>query len=249
MAAGLLLLAAPAFAQNPPASAPPADPAPPAAPDDAVGEPSEAPGEAPAPPAEAPTSAAPTQDPPASPPQTILLPPPPPPEDDLPIPTLNIDRVPPNTSFEFAIQVSYGTVAYFRDQVPPWVGFGFRAGWGKNFGLHRIGIAGGLIAEGDIGVHTQLMFEPALTWDHVGRTGLLLGASVGPSLVWTSESSTVEVVYGIDAVPTVAARIGWSQTWSRVGRRLFLFAEPKVRLVLGRASPVVAIAVGSGGGR
>lgn len=262
LAAGLMLSTS-AFAQNPPASGPPAEPAPaePAAP--AAPSAGEAPGEAPAAPSDAPTSAAPTQDPaptddpgtatagtaPPSPPQTILLPPPPPPEDDLPIPTLTLDRVPPNTSFEFAIQVSYGTVAYFRDQVPPWVGFGFRAGWGKNLGLHRIGVAGGLIAEGDIGVHTQLMFEPALAWDHVGRNGLLLGASVGPSLVWTSASSTVEVVYGIDAVPTVAARIGWSQTWSRVGRRLFLFAEPKARFVLGRVSPVVAIAVGSGGGR
>ena len=45
------------------------------------------------------------------------------------------------------------------------------------------------------------------------------------------------------------ARIGWSQTWSRVGRRLFLFLEPKVRYTDGQFVPVVALAVGSGAGR
>ena len=177
------------------------------------------------------------------------LPPPPSLADDLPIPTLTIDRVPPNTSFEFAIQVSYGTVAYFRDQVPPWVGFGLRAGWGKNFGLHRFGIAGTVSAEGDIGVHTQLAVEPTAAWDFVSRQGLLFGAGVGPAVVYTARTSTVRPEYGLDIAPSVAARIGWSQTWSRVGRRLFLFAEPKVRFAAGKVSPVVAIAVGSGAGR
>ena len=177
------------------------------------------------------------------------LPPPPPPEDDLPIPTLTIDRIPPNTSYEFAIQVSYGTVAYFREDVPPWVGFGVRGGWGKNFGVHRLGVAGTLAAEGDVGVHTQLSLEPAAAWDIVARPGFLLGASVGPAVVWTAENSTIEGQYSFELAPSLAARIGWSQTWSRVGRRLFVFAEPKVRFARGKASPVVAVAIGSGGGR
>jgi hypothetical protein len=177
------------------------------------------------------------------------LPPPPSVADDLPIPTLTLDRVPPNTSFEFAIQVSYGTVAYFRDSVPPWVGFGIRGGWGKNIGLHRFGVAGTVAAEGDIGVHTQLALEPVAAWDYVSRYGLLLGAGVGPAVVYTAQTSTVETEYGIDVAPSVSARIGWSQTWSRVGRRIFLFAEPKARLAMGRISPVVAVAVGSGAGR
>jgi hypothetical protein len=180
---------------------------------------------------------------------TVALPPPPSLADDLPIPTLTIDRIPPSTSFEFAIQVSYGTVAYFRDQVPPWVGFGLRGGWGKNFGLHRLGVAGILSAEGDIGVHTQLSLEPMLAWDYVSRGGVLLGAGVGPAGVYTSRNSTVETEIGFEVAPAAAARIGWSQTWSRVGRRLFLFVEPKVRMAEGRMSPVVAVAVGSGGGR
>ncbi len=177
------------------------------------------------------------------------LPPPPPPEDDLPIPTLTIDRVPPNTSFEFAVQVSYGAVAYFQDTVPPWIGFGFRGGWGKNFGQHRIGAAGTFTAEGDIGVHTLLALEPSFAWDFVSGKGLLLGAGVGPALMYTDRNSTVVGERGFEFAPSVAARLGWSQTWSRVGRRLFIFIEPKLRVTPEALTPLVAIAVGSGAGR
>ena len=211
--------------------------------------PAPVPAETPAPPPAEP--AAPTASvPPAPPPRiTVALPPPPPAADDLPIPTLTIDRIPPNTSYEFAVQVSYGHVAYFRDQVPPWVGFGFRGGWGKNFGTHRIGVSGTFTAEGDIGVHTQLAVEPALTWDFVSGGGLLLGAGVGPAVAWTARSSTIDSEYAFEVAPSAVVRLGWSQTWSRVGRRLFLFVEPKARMAGGKLSPLVAVAVGSGGGR
>jgi len=192
------------------------------------------------------------QAPPQAPPPIRIdapLPPPPPPEDDLPIPTLTLDRIPPNTSFEFAIEASYGQVAYFRDAVPPWIGFGFRAGWGKNFGVHRLGFAGTLTAEGDIGVHTQLGFEPELAWDMVSMKDILLGIGASPAVIWTVDDSTVSVEKSLNFAPTLEARIGWSQTWSRVGRRLFLFLEPKARLVGGVVSPQVAVAVGSGSGR
>ncbi|MEZ4235016.1 MAG: hypothetical protein R3F59_02410 [Myxococcota bacterium] len=248
-----LAFAGPALAQDggevpaaplEPTSEPTAEPE---APADAPASPEAAPEEAPA--SEEPQSPASALEPPPPPRITVDLPPPPSLADDLPIPTLTLDRIPPSTSFEFAIQVSYGTVAYFRDQVPPWVGFGFRGGWGKNFGLNRIGVAGTVTAEGDIGVHTQLALEPTFAWDYVGRNGLLLGAGVGPALVYTSHTATVETTAAADIAPSAAVRIGWSQTWSRVGRRLFVFAEPKVRLAEGRLSPVVAVAVGSGAGR
>ncbi len=201
----------------------------------------------PAPPPDVPATAPP-------PPSTMMsqatpLAPPPPPEDELPIPTLTIDRVPPNTSYEFAVQVSYGSVAFFRDSVPPWVGFGFRGGWGKNLGLHRLGVDGVFVAEGDIGVHTLLALEPQAAWNYVSNGGLLLGAGVGPAFTWRSRNTSVIPETGAGVVPGVAARIGWSQTWSRVGRRLFLFVEPKVRFAEGDFHPIVAVAVGSGGGR
>lgn len=182
-------------------------------------------------------------------PTTTINAPLPPPEDDLPIPTLTIDRVPPRTSFEFAVHVSYGQVAYFTDSVPSWIGFGFRGGWGRNFGLHRIGATGTVTAEGDFGVHTLVGFEPHLTWDFVSPQGLLLGVGVGPALMYTHEQVTVEVEQGFQLAPSASARIGWSQTWSRVGRRLFVFLEPKVRWTPEGITPLVALGVGSGGGR
>lgn len=189
---------------------------------------------------------------PTTPPLTTInapLPPPPPPEDDLPIPTLTIDRVPPRTSFEFAVHVSYGQVAYFTDAVPSWIGFGMRGGWGRNFGLHRIGVAGTVIAEGDFGVHTLAGFEPTVNWDFVSPKGLLLGVGAGPALMFTHNQSQVEIEQSFEVAPSAAARIGWSQTWSRVGRRLFVFLEPKIRWTPEGLTPLVAIAVGSGGGR
>lgn len=188
-------------------------------------------------------------EPPSTPKEATPLPPPPPPEDDLPIPTLTIDRVPPNTSFEFAVQVSYGSVAYFQDAVPPWIGFGFRGGWGKNLGVHRLGVGGTFTAEGDFGVHTLLALEPTATWDFVSPGGLLLGAGAGPALMYTNRNATVETVSSFEIAPSVVARIGWSQTWSRVGRRLFIFVEPKLRFTGESYTPLVAVAVGSGAGR
>jgi hypothetical protein len=189
---------------------------------------------------------------PAQPTEPVRLeapPPPPPPEDDLPIPTLTIDRVPPNTSYEFAVQVSYGEVPYFEAVVPLWIGFGMRAGWGKNLGLHRLGVSGSFTAEGDIGVHTVLDLEPAFAWDFVSNKGILLGAGVGPSLVYRQENSTIFTDRGFEVGPSAVARLGWSQTWSRVGRRIFVFLEPKLRFADGEPTTVVALAVGSGGGR
>jgi hypothetical protein len=172
----------------------------------------------------------------------------PPTEDELPIPTLEIERIPPNTSYEFALQFSYGAITYFRDEVPPWIGFGARGGWGKNWGNHRLGPDFTATAEGPIGIHTTLSFEPKLNWDFVGNKGVLLGAGVGPAVMYHIESDTIFPEKTLGFAPVAAFRVGWSQGFSRVGRRLFFFVEPKLRYVDGALNPLVAFAVGSGKG-
>lgn len=174
------------------------------------------------------------------------------PADELPIPTLTLDRIPPRYSYEMAMQVSYGEVAFFQESVPPWVGFGLRGGWGKNFGVQRLGVAGTFAAEGELGINTFLSLEPAVTWDFVTagkKGGLQLGASAGSAFGYTVKAVTIEEESGFVVAPAVAARIGWSQGWTRVGRRLFVFLEPKLRFASDGVAPVVALAVGSGGGR
>ena len=174
------------------------------------------------------------------------------PEDALPVPTLEFDRLPPRESSEFAVQMGYGTVTFFREQVQPWVGFGFRGGWGKHFGemsRHRVGPSLTGIAEGPVGVHTTLGLEPALAWDHISEGGFHVGAGLGPSFMWFIKTDRVGAVRDRRLVPSAAVRLGWSQTYSRVGRRLFVFVEPKCRVIDGVLNPVAVLAVGSGTGR
>ena len=169
--------------------------------------------------------------------------------DDLPIPSLKIDRVAPTVSYEFAAQFSFGEITYWRDFVPAWIGLGLRAGWGKNFGNHRLGIDGTLAAEGPFGVHTSVFLEPVGAWHYVSNGGLLLGAGVGPALMYHVRNDTTIPERAVGIAPSVALRIGWSQTWTRVGRRVFVFLEPKLRYVDNKPSPLVALAFGSGQGR
>jgi hypothetical protein len=94
-----------------------------------------------------------------------------------------------------------------------------------------------------------LAFAPSANWDYVSSKGILLGAGTGPSFIYAVSNATVISEKTYDVVPVGIARIGWSQTWSRVGRRLFIFVEPKVRYTDGELVPLVALAVGSGMGR
>lgn len=174
------------------------------------------------------------------------------PEDELPIPSFTLDRIPPRYSYELAMQVSFGEVAYFRETVPPWVGFGLRGGWGKHFGMQRLGLNATFGAEGELGVNTYLSLEPALAWDFVSpgkRGGVQVGAGIGPALGYTASAVTVDETHSFEVAPSAALRLGWSQGWTRVGRRLFVFVEPKVRWASDGFAPLVALAVGSGGGR
>jgi hypothetical protein len=161
---------------------------------------------------------------------------------------LEIDRIPPRLSFEAGIQMSFGEVAYFADEVPAWIGYGVRGGFGKNLRNHRVG--GDLIftLEGPVGVHTTIGLEPSFSWNFVGEKGLLVGAGLGPSLFYHNRQDTVQGTAGVSIEPSFSTRVGWSESWTRVGRRVFVFVEPKVRYYQGGFSPMVALVLGSGGG-
>jgi len=186
------------------------------------------------------------------PPQPVITPVEPKPFDagDLPIPTLEIDRIPAHTSYEFAMQVSFGPVAYFEHVSANSPGFGARAGWGRNLGpWHRVGAGGLVTVEGEPGVYTLFTFEPSITWDVVNKSGVALGVSVGPSFIHTRANATRVLKAGYAIDPVVAARVGWSQTFSSVGRRIFVYLEPKVRLTDRGPVTIAALVVGSGRGR
>jgi len=186
------------------------------------------------------------------PPQPVIKPVEPEPFDpgDLPIPTLEIERLPANTSWEFAMQVSFGPVAYFQDVSDNSPGFGLRAGWGKNVGpRHRFGFLGNATIEGEPGIYTLLTLEPGVTWDFVGKRGVALGLTGGPTFIHTRANATRQQEVGFALDPYVAGRVGWSQSFSSVGRRIFVYLEPKIRFTQLGPVPIAALVVGSGGGR
>lgn len=181
-------------------------------------------------------------------------------EGDLPIPTMHIDRVLPRFSYELAVQIGYGDVGYFRQTIGQWVSFGIRSAWGRNIGPHRIGVEGIVGLDGPFGTHTTIFAEPRLAWDFISGVdkGVQLGGSLGPSLAYRNVAVVGPennlIAYTVS--PTAAFRVGYSEGWSREGRRFFAFVEPRVRYELvGEAvdqgqpfSPGISIAVGSGRG-
>ena len=168
---------------------------------------------------------------------------------DLPPPSFEVQRLPPTISYEFAMHFSFGTVTYWREFVDAWIGFGGRFAYGKHIGEHRLGGSLTAVAEGPLGVHTSLALEPHATWDWISPGGVQLGVGAGPAAMYHFRNDIVTPERSVTFNPSAAVRIGWSQSWTRVGRRLFIVAEPKLRIVDGEPNPLVALVVGSGNGR
>lgn len=175
------------------------------------------------------------------------------PDPALPIPVLRYDRPPPDFSYEVGVQFSYGIISRWTPEVPPWVGFGIRGGWGRNLlpsYQHRLGVSVLAFVEGPAPIHITAGIEPHLTWDWIGKKGLMLGAGAGGAVMYHSKiesGSNVSREAGIGA--SAAFRVGWSQTWTRVGRRVFVVLEPKVRFLNpDQWGPHVALVLGSGKG-
>ncbi len=176
-------------------------------------------------------------------------------DEEAPPPPVVLERIPPRFSWEFGVHASYGMIPTFADDVPfGWVGIGIRGGWGKNFQQHRIGPGLMVAIEGPIPVHWSIAIEPAVNYDYISLKGFAFGVSVSPALLVNTGNVINKLETTPNFAPTLAARVGYSQTWSRVGRRFFIYVEPKLRYVTGQEdmrnaiNPLVAIVIGSGRG-
>lgn len=159
-----------------------------------------------------------------------------------------LEELPPRSAWELGLHMSFGRIAYWWEETPAWVGFGIRGGWGRVFSdSNRLGFGVAANLEGPVPLYYSASLEPQVTWDRV-RGGLQLGASVGPSLMLHTilEHSGSKSVFAVS--PMAAVRVGYSESWSRIGRRFFALLEPKIRWVDGRADYSVALVVGSGAG-
>ena len=162
----------------------------------------------------------------------------------------DLETIPPSISAEFGMRVGFGEVPSFKGRGPPWLGFGMNGGLGWHVGqtrTHRFGPALDLSIEGPFPEYYSVVLEPAAAWDHVDK-GLLLGASLGLATMMNSdlEITGSETAFGIG--PSASVRIGYSQRWSRVMRRMYVAAEPKVRFVGGQFFGSLSVVIGSGKG-
>ena len=161
-----------------------------------------------------------------------------------------LQRMPPDYSWEVAMHASFSQITYWREDVPYWIGHGVRGAWGKHWGNTRLGTQVTFSVEGPVPINYTLALEPTLSVDHI-KKWFLVGGSLGPALLLHSSATTIagaDISYGI--APSAALRLGWSQPWSRVGRRVFVMAEPKVRYFMDKGlNPGVALVVGAGRGR
>ena len=164
------------------------------------------------------------------------------------LPEVKLERVPPTYSYDFGLQFGVTEVTWWREDIPAWGKLGLFGAWGRHLNNgDRLGFGLALTGEGDVPIHMTLAIEPTLRWDRV-QGKLALGFSTGAALMYHRADKVGGIESATSAAPLVAARIGWSEGFTRVGRRLFVVLEPKVRYMVGRFSPSLSIAVGTGHG-
>jgi len=169
-------------------------------------------------------------------------------DEEPPPPPIVVKHIPPRFSWEIAINPSYGMLPQFVD-TPAWVGIGLRGGWGKHYGPHRLGAGLSFTFEGPLAVEWSNNFEPMMMYDWIHKSGLWLGASLGPTLMLNSQAATnrkLETTFL--AAPFAAFRIGFSRPWSLLFKRFFIGIEPKLRVVNGQPAGIVSLVIGSGTG-
>jgi hypothetical protein len=161
------------------------------------------------------------------------------------LPEVELQRIPPRFSYDFGAQFGVADITYWRNEVPPWATMGLFGSWGYHpRGNDRFGPGFAAIIEGPVPLHATYSFEPTFRWDRVmGKLGL--GAAVGGAFQIHAALRETNTEVHVGAAPVVAARIGWSQGWTRVGRRLFIVAEPKARYVRGKLNTGVSLQIGT----
>lgn len=166
-----------------------------------------------------------------------------------------LDDLPARRAWDLAVAISYGNIGYWNGATNPWTGYGVRGTYGGVVNAkHRFGGSFGVAVEGPFPVYMTVAFEPAFAYDYIsGR--LQLGASVGPSLLYHESRATIRTERHLSLSPMVSARVGYSTSFSRVGRRFFVLLEPRFRYITGGRNLggvpdyAVSLVVGSGQGR
>ncbi|MCO4745671.1 MAG: hypothetical protein KC912_12840 [Proteobacteria bacterium] len=162
-----------------------------------------------------------------------------------------LKKLPPRVSWEFALSTGYGDVPYWRDEAQAWMTMGGRFSMGRHLEktpAQRFGGSLSTTLEGAVPHNFAWVIEPAVTWDTI-LAPLQVGVSVGPAFSFNAANRLVGWDTKMIAGPSAALRIGYSENWSRVGRRFHVLFEPKIRYQANLLSPTFSIVIGSGMGR
>jgi len=159
----------------------------------------------------------------------------------------NLALLPPTKSWEMAIGPTFSDMSYWRGLhgytgAFPGLGLGLGYGWHKRD--HRFGAQITAAMEGPVPLYETFAFEVLPSWDYVSR-GVLIGASLGGAVL---AHQAMDEDSAVTLAPVVALRLGPSQPWSRLGRRMFVMAEPKLRLVQGYPNATFSVLIGQGRG-
>lgn len=268
-----LAIAAPSFAQDqsdpsepktrpadPPAEAPPADPSPaepapaePAQAEPAQTEPDPAEKARPAEPAPADATKDRPPEPAAAEPVPAVVP--------VAEPTLEaaaavsvdalfdqMDDLPPTRTTDLSVGVLFGQMPYWNELTPFWPGIAIRytaavvAG-----GDTRIGGGAQVSLEGPFPEHYMIGLEPMFVIDYIPGP-IQVGGTVGLGVNVYGEADLRGANATFGASPAVSGHFGYSQPMSRVSRRFYVLAEPKVRYDGSKASFSAMLLIGQGRG-
>ena len=159
-----------------------------------------------------------------------------------------LGRIPPEISWDFGLQLTYGEIGYFRELTSyagPTGGMGLQGSYGKHANDLRYGLKFGFTLEGPVPIYMSAIAEVLPSVDLI-KGKALIGAAVGPAIALNSEQ---DGDITLRATGVMAVRMGYSQGWTKVGQRMFIVLEPRVRWIDGRPSYSTNLIVGKGSGR
>lgn len=158
-------------------------------------------------------------------------------------------NMPPDWSWDGQMAFGYGDVPAWRQYNTQYVLMGGRLGFGWHLKNpdHRLGGTLYTSLDGPVPITFAWVIDPGASWDViVGK--VQVGATLGYALSLNANNQLSGWETSVTSGPSVAMRVGYSQPWSRVTRRMHVFAEPRLRIMQGLPSPSVALCVGSGRG-
>jgi hypothetical protein len=159
-----------------------------------------------------------------------------------------MDDLPPTRTTDLSVGVLFGQMPYWNELTPYWPGIAIRYTAGAVAGGDtRIGGGAQVSLEGPFPEHYMIGLEPMFVIDYIPGP-FQVGGTVGVGVNVYGEADLRGANATFGASPAVAAHFGYSQPMSRLSRRFYVLAEPKVRYDGSQTSFSAMLLIGQGRG-